>query len=256
MDILAAFAHPDDETRFLGGTLAMLAAKGINVHILIATRGEGGEVGEPPLCPQEDLGEVRENEMHCAAEALGAASLTFLDYVDPVVAENGDLFPFEADFETLVSQLEAHARKHETSVLISHGSNGEYGHPAHKLMHQAVMAAAGVHGSIDVYTVSALYEDHPKPRLANKDDPADFILSIRPWYSAKLEATQCHHTQHALFVRRASQAAGRTLSLAEVTTDEESLHHAWPRNLSNREDPLAHFLRTYCSEALMKNDRE
>jgi LmbE family N-acetylglucosaminyl deacetylase len=252
MDILAAFAHPDDETRFLGGTLAMLAARGINVHILIATRGEGGEVGEPPLCSQEDLGKVRETEMRCAAEALGAASLAFLDYVDPVVAENGDLFPFKADFETLVSQLVAHIREHEATTLISHGSNGEYGHPAHQLMHQAVMAAAHKHGSIDVYTVSALYNDHPKPRLANKDDPADFILSIQPWYSAKLEATQCHRTQHALFIRRASQAAGRKMSLAEVTSDEESLHHAWPKNLSNREDQLAQFLRTHCPEALME----
>jgi LmbE family N-acetylglucosaminyl deacetylase len=252
MDILAAFAHPDDETRFLGGTLAMLAAKGIRVHLLIATRGEGGEVGEPPLCSQEELGQVREGEMQCAADSLGSASLTFLDYVDPVVAENGDLFPFEVDFDTLVSQLYAHATKHEASTIITHGSNGEYGHPAHALMHQAVMAAARMHGSIDVYTISASYEGHPKPRLANKDDPADFIFSLHPWYSAKLEASECHRTQHALFVRRASQAAGRKMTLAEVTTDEESLRYAWPRNRSNQNDPLGDFFRMHCSEALIE----
>jgi LmbE family N-acetylglucosaminyl deacetylase len=252
MDIIAAFAHPDDETRFLGGTLAMLTTKGARVHILIATRGEGGEVGEPPLCSQEDLGKVREREMQCAANALGAASLSFLDYTDPVVAENGDLFPFEADFNTLVSQLEIHARKREASTIITHGSNGEYGHPAHKLMHQAVMAAARKHGGIHVYTISASYEGHPNSRLANNDDNADFVLFIQPWYAAKLEATKCHRTQHALFVRRASQAAGRQMTLAEVTPNEESLHHAWPRNHSN--DPLAQFLVTRCSEALIENE--
>ncbi|OGO19267.1 MAG: hypothetical protein A2Z14_12925, partial [Chloroflexi bacterium RBG_16_48_8] len=241
MDILAAFAHPDDETRFLGGTLAMLAVKGIRVHILIATRGEGGEVGEPPLCSQEVLGKMREGEMVCAADALGASSLFFLDYVDPVVAEDGELFPFLADFDTLVSQLENQAQKRRAITIITHGSNGEYGHPAHKLMHQAVMAAARKHGDIDVYTVSAIYEGHPKPRLANNDDLADFVLSIEPWYSTKLKATECHRTQHALFVRRASQDAGRPMSLAEVTSKEESLHHAWSRERSNLTDLLATF---------------
>jgi LmbE family N-acetylglucosaminyl deacetylase len=252
MDILAAFAHPDDETRFVGGTLSMLASKGVRVHLLIATRGEGGEVGEPPLSSQENLGEMRENEMQCAANALGAAFLSFLDYVDPRVTDNGDLFPFQADFNTLVSQLETHARKRAATTFISHGSNGEYGHPAHRLMHQAVVAAARKFDHIDVYTISAFYEGHPRPRLANNDDMADFLLSIRPWYAAKLRATECHRTQHALFVRRASQEAGRSLTLAEVTYDQESLHHAWPRDQSNHEDPLAHFLRVQCSEALIK----
>lgn len=252
MDVLATFAHPDDETRFLGGTLAMLAAKGVRVHILIATHGEGGEVGEPPLCSQDQLGSVRENEMKCAGEALGAASLTFLDYVDPVVAQNGDLFPFEADFETLVSQIVTHAKDHHASAFISHGSNGEYGHPAHKLMHQAVMAAAQDHGDIAFHTVCAIYEGHPKPRLANDDDPADFVLSVQPWYSAKLAATECHRTQHALFVRRASKAAGREMTLAEVTNAEESLHLAWPAEHLNSEDPLTAFIRRECSEALIE----
>jgi LmbE family N-acetylglucosaminyl deacetylase len=250
MDILAAFAHPDDETRFLGGTLAMLAAKGARVHILIATRGEGGEVGEPPLCSRENLGKVREGEMKCSADALGAASLSFLDYVDPVVAEDGEVFPFRAEFDTLVSQLEIETKRCQARVIITHGSNGEYGHPAHKLMHEAVMAAARKHGGFDVYTVSAIYKEHPKPRLTNKDDAADFVLLIDPWYSAKLEATECHRTQHALFVRSASEAAGRQMSLAEVTTNEESLHHAWPKERSNPEDPLATFLRKHCYEAL------
>ena len=47
--ILAVSAHPDDETLFCGGTLAMNAQKGHDIFILETTRGEGGEVGEPPL---------------------------------------------------------------------------------------------------------------------------------------------------------------------------------------------------------------
>jgi len=250
MDILAAFAHPDDETRFLGGTLAMLASKGARVHILIATRGEGGEVGEPPLCSQEELGEVREKEMQCAADTLGASSLTFLDYSDPVVSDVGEVFAFDAELDTLASQILSAAHTVEARVIISHGSNGEYGHPAHKLVHQAVNHIRKMDHNMVLYSVSAIYDNHPKPRLANQDDPADFVLNIQPWYSSKLDATICHHTQHALFVRRASKAAGRTMSLAEVTSDEESLHRMWPTEKSDLDDPLANFLRTTCVEAL------
>jgi LmbE family N-acetylglucosaminyl deacetylase len=48
-DILALFAHPDDEVLIAGGALALLAGRGAAVHHLCATPGEGGEVGEPPL---------------------------------------------------------------------------------------------------------------------------------------------------------------------------------------------------------------
>lgn len=252
MDILAAFAHPDDETRFLGGTLAMLAAKGVRVHLLIATHGEGGEVGEPPLCSQQELGDLRENEMRSAAEAIGATSLTFLDYVDPLVSDGGEVFAFDADVETLASQMLAVAHETNSNVIISHGSNGEYGHPAHKLMHQAAMQAVITEGNLVVYTVSAIYKDHPKPRLANEDDDADFILMIKPWYESKLNATICHQTQHALFVRRASKAAGRQMTLAEVTTDEESLHRAWPTEPAAMDDPLAEFIKINCAQAIIE----
>ena len=47
MNVLAFFAHPDDETMLIGGTLAILAQNGVRVHYVCATRGEGGEVGRP-----------------------------------------------------------------------------------------------------------------------------------------------------------------------------------------------------------------
>ena len=60
--ILAVSAHPDDETLFAGGTLAMYAEKGHRVFILETTRGQGGEVGEPPLTTRENLAAFRELE--------------------------------------------------------------------------------------------------------------------------------------------------------------------------------------------------
>jgi len=42
--LLVVLAHPDDETFGTGGTLAYYASKGVDVHLLCATRGEVGEV--------------------------------------------------------------------------------------------------------------------------------------------------------------------------------------------------------------------
>jgi hypothetical protein len=119
-------------------------------------------------------------------------------------------------------------------------------------MHKAVIRVVEDTSNLVIYTVSAIYEDHPKPRLANEDDQADFVLNIKPWYQSKLDSTICHQTQHALFVRRASKAAGRQMTLAEVTSDEESLHRAWPKGDTNVQDPLGDFLQSNCSEAILE----
>jgi LmbE family N-acetylglucosaminyl deacetylase len=46
--LLCLVAHPDDETMLCGGTQALLAARGVETHMVCLTRGEGGELGEPP----------------------------------------------------------------------------------------------------------------------------------------------------------------------------------------------------------------
>ena len=71
--ILAVSAHPDDETLFAGGTLAMYAQKAHRVFILETTRGQGGEVGDPPLTTRGNLATFREQEVRKAADALGAS---------------------------------------------------------------------------------------------------------------------------------------------------------------------------------------
>jgi LmbE family N-acetylglucosaminyl deacetylase len=256
VNILAAFAHPDDETIFIGGTLAMLASKGARVHIVLATRGEGGEVGEPPLCTQDELGLVREDELRCAVKELGVSTTTFLDYVDPRVDANNQARPFHADPESLTGQLLRLAHEHQAQILITHGTNGEYGHPAHILMNEAAIKAADHHALKTLYTISANFPEHPRPRHANEDDPADFVFSIEPWFQEKLAAARCHRTQNALFLRRSSKEAGRALKLEEVLMKVESLHRAHRRNEGDQEDALASFIQEKCADALLPNSNE
>ncbi len=141
MNLLCLIAHPDDETLFCGGTLALLAARGAAVHVACLTRGEGGELGEPPLADREHLGEVREQELVCAVQQLGGKSLTFLGYLDPVVGPDDQLFAPEHEPALLAGQIVNTLKQFKIDGVLTHGSNGEYGHPAHTLLHQTTFAA-------------------------------------------------------------------------------------------------------------------
>lgn len=230
MNVLTFFAHPDDETMLAGGTLALLNRSGAQVHYLCATRGEGGEVGDPPICEPDELGEVREAEMVCAVQALGGRSLTFLGYTDPRVGPEEELYAYTDNLTMLSGQVAASMRQFQPEVVITHGSNGEYGHPAHVITHQAAAIAVRSFGEDAplLYTVAAIFDDHPKPRLANKDDHAHVVLDITPALAQKEQAAMCHRTQHALFVRRATQETGREISVREVIMRLEGLHRVNP----------------------------
>jgi LmbE family N-acetylglucosaminyl deacetylase len=254
MNVIAFFAHPDDETMLAGGTLALLTQAGANVHCLCATRGEGGEVGEPPLCKPQKLGDVREREMVCAVQKLGARSLTFLGYEDPHIGPDEQLFPYTDDLTTLAGQVASSIRQFKADVVITHGSNGEYGHPAHILTFQAATIAVRSFNENAplLYTVQATFPEHPKPRLANPDDPAHLVLDITPVLSRKEQAAMCHRTQHALFVRRSSQEAGRPMTVPEVIMKTESLHRVHPSVDGKLDDPLADLLRPWVTRAELK----
>jgi len=243
MNVLAFFAHPDDETILAGGILALLANSGAKVHYLVATRGEGGEMGEPPLCSQEELGEVREKELSCAVQTLNGWSLSLLDYVDPVV-QGDQLYAYTEDLEKLSTEVYEVIHSRDIDVLISHGTNGEYGHPAHVITNQAATAsikkylASHPDKPIYFYTAASSFNGNPKPRLANQDDPAHIILDVYPVLGQKIAAAMCHRTQHALFVRRKSEELGRKLTVPEVIVHLESLHRVYPPVDGPLDDPL------------------
>jgi len=227
--LLCIVAHPDDETMLCGGTLAMLAGRGAEIHVLCATRGEGGETGEPPLTDRERLGQVREAEMRCACRTLGVRAVEFLDYVDPVVGPDNTLYPFTGDEDELRDRLLAHMRRVRPDAVLTHGRDGEYGHPAHKLIHRAAwdvfqrLRDNGA-GPAYFYTVAAAIpgvEDH----LFNPSEPADVIFDLDGtiWLDVKETAALCHSTQHALFKRRKKAATVR-----EVLRRVEGLHRYWP----------------------------
>ncbi len=247
MNILAFFAHPDDETLSVGGTLALLAQQGMQVHYLCSTRGEGGELGEPPVCSRPELGRVREQEIVCAVQALGGRSLTFLGYVDPTIGANQEHYAFTDNLTMLAGQVAASIRQIQPVAVFSHGSYGEYGHPAHILCHQAARIAVESVGeeAPHLYTMGAIFPGHPRPDHVNRDDPAHFVVDISPVLPQKERAALCHRSQHALLTRKRSQQAGRRLDVTEVLEKLESFHRVFPAWDPTSPDPVYQALQPY-----------
>src|ERR671937_2056394 len=105
--LLAVFAHPDDETFGPGGTLALYARRGVDVHLLCATRGELGEAPSD-LRGYASTAEMREAELRCASEVLALKSVRFLGYRDSGMPGSPDNRHPQA---TVMSPLDEVARK-------------------------------------------------------------------------------------------------------------------------------------------------
>ena len=121
--LLAIFAHPDDETFRCGGTLALLAHRGVRVHVLTATRGQAGSCGDPPLCTPDQLPALREHELRCACITLGIEPPILLDYEDGRLAD--------ARPERAVAEILAVIDALRPQAIITYGPDGVSGHPDH-----------------------------------------------------------------------------------------------------------------------------
>ena len=192
MGLLFVGAHPDDEL-YAAGLLAALAERGVETHLLCLTRGEGGPIGS--IATRENLGQVREQELRASAAALGAATVELMGYVDP--HPDGRARAPEAAPEKLAREIEAVVRERKAEALLTHGSNGEYGHPAHRLLHAAARLVQGP----ALYTFNAAAPDVVLWGGVNPDDPADLVLDVTPWLEAKARAFDAHVSQHGLWLR-------------------------------------------------------
>lgn len=188
---LMVIAHPDDEL-FASSLLCELSERGREFHIVCLTRGEGGMTGGET---REALGKARETELRNSAAALGAGSVEFLGHIDPVGKAHRTYAP-EVETTDLTEQIEGWLSEHSPAVVITHGSGGEYWHPAHVLLHHAVMATSGDH---QILTLHAWQSGHPLPGLLNRDDPADLVVDGSRHREQRLAAFRAHRSQHDYF---------------------------------------------------------
>jgi len=192
LKLLAAFAHPDDETFRPGGTLALLARRGVRVELLTFTRGEAGSCGNPPLCTQEELHAVRERELRFACAVLGLQPPHLLDFADGHLAE--------AEPERMITHMLAVAQEIEPQVILSFGSDGLSGHPDHIAVGEwAVEAFRRIGGVAALYTVAVPHSLAQKLDMRQlhsiPDEAIALSVNISPVWETKLAAMRCHASQ-------------------------------------------------------------
>ncbi|KJR45032.1 N-acetyl-1-D-myo-inosityl-2-amino-2-deoxy-alpha-D-glucopyranoside deacetylase MshB [Desulfosporosinus sp. I2] len=190
--MLLIFAHPDDESFALGGTIAKYAQRGVNITLVVATKGEAGKTAD--LCQKEELGLFREQELIRAAKVLGIAEVIFLGYLDKEVP----IAPPLEIVETLVRII----RKRRPQVVVTFGADGASGHRDHRAIHHFAKAAIKLAKEPVVpewgtpYTLPRLCYVYPGWRLSeDKRKGLDYIISISPWMEQKWQAILEHRTQ-------------------------------------------------------------
>ncbi|HEX5615696.1 MAG TPA: PIG-L family deacetylase [Acidimicrobiia bacterium] len=148
-------AHPDDESIATGGVMAQASAAGHRVVLVLATRGELGEVPDGFLLPGEEVWERRVVETARAAEILGVARVEYLGYRDsgmdgePTVHAPGSFWT--ADVEEAANRLADILREERADVLTVYDENGNYGHPDHVQVHRVGVRAAELAGTPHVF---------------------------------------------------------------------------------------------------------
>jgi N-acetyl-1-D-myo-inositol-2-amino-2-deoxy-alpha-D-glucopyranoside deacetylase len=172
--LLAVLAHPDDETFGMGGTLALYASQGVEVHLVCATRGEVGEMDPKLLEGFASIAERRESELCCAADMLGLKAVHFLDYRDsgmPGSPDNTHPMALAAQPVEEVAERVAHwIRMLKPQVVLTFDPVGGYYHPDHIAIHKATVVGVELarqsesgEAELEGYAVQKLYY-HTMPK--------------------------------------------------------------------------------------------
>lgn len=201
--VLFLHAHPDDETLATGALIADLVARGVEVAVVTATRGEQGELTDPRLT--DDLVALRESELAGALAVLGVPHHAFLGtpparatglpprhytdsgmaWVTPDLAGPGpDAGPDSlsaAELSEPAADLVAYAHRYRPDVLVSYQADGGYGHPDHVACHRIAAAAAERAGVRFVEVVS-----HPPSGPGPLDGYRDLVAEALRRYRSQL----------------------------------------------------------------------
>ena len=235
LTLLAVLAHPDDESFGMGGTLALYAARGVDVHLVCATRGEVGEVTPDLLEGFESIAKLRESELRCAAGVLGLTGVHFLDYRDsgmPGSADNTHPQALAAQpLDEVAAKVVRTIRELKPQVVLTFDPIGGYRHPDHIAIQRATVRAFEQAGnpdfaadSLPVYAPERLYF-HKMPNgllkfavkflpligkdphkfgsngdidlvpIAEVDFPTNARIDIRSVLKKKEKAGACHASQ-------------------------------------------------------------
>ena len=202
--------------------MAKAAAEGHRVVLVVATRGDVGQVAGDFLTEGEGLADRRWHELERSAELLGVARLEWLGYADSGHGE-GDAFLtapttrgadafVNADLDTAARRLADLLVEEHADVLTTYDPNGGYGHPDHRQVH-AVGQRAAVLAGTPVVLEATINRDLMRMGVdlaasLGLELPPDFAPdSFDAWYTPAEELTHAVDVRPYLPLKRAAMEA-------------------------------------------------
>jgi LmbE family N-acetylglucosaminyl deacetylase len=206
-------AHPDDEAIFTGGTMALLAAAGWRVVLVVATQGELGVPGVGAARGAVALAEQRAAETLRAASVLGVARVEFMGHHDSGMAGTeanaapGAFCRVDAGEEA--RRLAALLAEEGAGALVVYDEAGIYGHPDHLKVHDVGVRAAGLAGLETLYevTVDREYLHFVETHLVVEVAGGGLGLAASPVGVPTVLVTTTVDVRPVLAVKRAAMAA-------------------------------------------------
>ena len=169
--LLGVFAHPDDEIFCAAGTFAHYAARGAEIMVLSATRGQAGQIRDAATGTRRTIGAVRETELRLACERLGVTRVRCLDHMDGTLGD--------ADLPALTDEVAGVIDEFGPDIVITFGPDGGYGHPDHITI-SAVTTAACLRATGAGHRPGGMGRSWPRqpPRLYHSHFPPGDLLIL------------------------------------------------------------------------------
>ena len=215
--VACVFAHPDDDTYGVAGSLALHAKDELQLTVIMATSGGSGRIADPSLASRETLGRVREAEDVASWRALGFdPDVRFLRHPDGGLAR--------IPREQLVLEVRDLLEETAPEVVVTFGPDGITGHEDHVAIgavateaFQATRTSSSgrtfsrlLHNVVPQSSLDRLNELFRERGLEPMDPTQPFMprgvpdrtIGVRvdcsSVYERKLEAIRCHKTQAEL----------------------------------------------------------
>jgi len=180
--LLACFAHPDDEAFTAAGVLAASVARGVDVRLICATRGEEGDICFPGAATRETLGQVRDQELRRSCQVLGMQEPMVLGYRDSGWGDSPAQYHpqalVNAPAQEVVERLVAEMRRFRPHVVLTFEPGGLSGHKDHITISRHTTVACQMAGDTGMFPVQLQngLVPHSPQRLLYTARPRGFRL--------------------------------------------------------------------------------